>query len=154
MTDTAPDITTGDDGFAERRWTYIGRRFGAKRKVLHHFVDHRGEVVGYDRGPDHAVIGGVYTVEALIDSTSARPKSARYVERSKDPAVDEWRLRDRTTMTEVEQDREAKRQAADNGDFGSMTLRELRTLLRRRPFNQQAGMLAAVIAYLEGQARP
>lgn len=137
------------DDLAPRIWTYLGRRW-ANGKLWFAFLDHRNELVHYGKGPAGAVVGGLYEVEAAADSRTARTKSARWTGRSDADQVAEWRLADRAATAAQEAERARKRAAADNGDFGSLTLAEVRRLIERQPAHVATSTVAAVLGYLRG----
>lgn len=132
---------------APRHWVYIGRRW-ANGKLWFQFVDHRNEVVSYAKGPSGAVVGARYEVEATDDSRTARIRTAHYVGPHSDFDMrDGWRLEDRAAITAQEAERARKRAASDNGDFGGLTLAEVRQLIQRQPAHVAAGTVAAVLQY-------
>ncbi len=139
------------DGWTTERWVYIGRRWSTKlvhsyvRETGPHDADHE---MWYSRAPKWAAIGSVYEIET--NGSQARiPKTASSV-----GAVDDedqlgtWRVLDRSAAAVQESARAAKRLASQNGDFGALTLEQLRDTMESQPRHVQDGTLVAVMRYL------
>ncbi len=149
MTDLTPDEVAA--GWQETEWTYIGRRLN-RGKPVHFFLDDSGEHRSFAKVSASPVVGGRYLVEWLDngDTISARIQGARYTGVTDDPRLADWRLKDRTASTEQEADRARKRAATENGDFGALTLKDVRAMVSRSATSaQRAGTIAAVLVYIE-----
>lgn len=157
---TTPESTLSPEdiaaGWTADEWTYTGRNYSTAGKQLWHtFTDHTGARRLFAKAPSGPIVGGRYVVESKIvgDRITARIQDARYVgmaaaHDSTDLAG--WRLRDRAAAAEQEAVRARKRAAGENGDFGAMTLCDVRAMVSRLPTTaQRAGTIAAVLAYIE-----
>jgi hypothetical protein len=150
---TTTDLTPEElaAGWHQTEWTYIGRRMSRANKVVHFFLDANGETRSFAKVASSPVVGGVYLVEWLDngDTISARIQSARYLRLTDDDNLAAWRLKDRAASTEQEAERARKRAAAENGDFGAMTLADVRAMMSRTVTSaQRAGTIAAVLNYI------
>lgn len=150
MTDLTPEELAA--GWHQTEWTYIGRRSTRGGKPAHFFLDAAGETRSFAKVAASPIVGGVYLVEWLDngDTISARIQGARYLRLSDDDNLAEWRLKDRAASAQLEAERARKRAAAENGDFGTLTLADVRAMMSRTVTSAaRAGTIAAVLAYIE-----
>lgn len=139
-------------GWHQTEWTYIGRRTTRTGKPAHFFIDAGGKSRSFAKVSASPVIGGVYLVEWLDngDTISARIEDVRYLRMSADESLAAWRLADRAASAHLEAQRARKRAAAENGDFGSMSVADVRAMVSRQATSAaRAGMIAAVLHYIE-----
>ena len=137
-----------DAAWERMELTYLGRRWSdGKRAVRHVFDDGTPECVLFaGKIMPAPVVGGVYSVERR--GHSFRVGAAEYVRDSDSDELAAWRLADRAALTQQERYRAAKRLNGENGDFGGLTLAELRDTMQGQLPHVRAGTLAAVITWL------
>lgn len=127
---------------------YAGRRVAAGNKLKYLFHEDAGDRAVFDKAMSQPVVGGIYKVERNGDSF--RIRSGRYDGMSEDSRIQEWRLEDRAANLEIERHRAVRRALKEGNDFGDLTLKQVRGMMVGGLAHHHYGMLAQVIAYLEG----
>jgi hypothetical protein len=139
------------DDLEPAEWIYCGRTMLNDGKAGHRWRTHTDEDVAYSKAPTGAVIGGRYQVQSTPDAHRAALKAARYLGQSDtdEEELAAWRLRDRAAAATADSNRAHRKAVTENGDFGAMQLRDVRTFLMTGTPAQRAGALAAVLRYLK-----
>jgi hypothetical protein len=131
------------------RWTYTGRRRGAKNLTYYAWIDKSGEDRWY-RKLRASVIGGIYTVEVdrSSENVSVYPASLQYTgDRVEPEKRADWELRDRTLMVTIERERLEKKHAGESEfDKAMAPLRQL--YAQQRTWSQRAALTAMVLSEL------
>lgn len=154
MSTKTEQTTSTNDEWQNVEWTYCGRRMNSG-KLSHLWLDERGERAIFSKGG--SVIGGRYTLDVQRDGDelTARFGTLHFVGPYEDDDPDGaivagWTLEHRAAQTENEAVRAEKRLARETtGQMGPLTLRQVRHQYQRSTPMAQAGIAAAVLAYLE-----
>jgi hypothetical protein len=135
-------------------WTYVGRRQGASRDIVHAWLDPEDSTLAYGKVKG-SVIGGRYCldVERIDSKTTVYPDTLTFTG-ERDPSDElrlTWEAADRTTMIAVERDRLERKQATDSEfDRAIAPLRDV--YAKQTSYARRSAFVALVITEL-GRSR-
>lgn len=131
--------------YAERTWTFVGRRQLTKGGLGYLWLPEAGEEVLF-RTVRGSVIGGSYLVNCTPDNASVKGTPA-YQAGDRHPQAAEWDLEDRAAHN-ADQARLIEARAAKEIPFEDLTLCELRAQLADAPATRRTAMLAVILRKL------
>lgn len=136
---------------ATQRFICIGLRPWDKNKYLTVFLDEQFNERAWKK-PFGDVVGGIYDIETKPDDPGqVYPQTARFIAVLDEPEkVQEWRLKQQAARLAQEADRALKRAKKQNVEFGDLTLKEIKEMMRGQLTHQRHGMIAAINNYLQG----
>jgi hypothetical protein len=131
--------------YAERTWTYVGRRQLRNGGLGYLWLNQTGEEALFKKVRG-SVIGATYTVTASADESLVKGTPI-FQSGDRHPDSEQWDLEDRTAYTS-DQARLVEARAAKEVPFEDLTLRELRAQLAAAPATRRTAMLAVILRKL------
>jgi hypothetical protein len=141
----------------EEVWTYAGLRFASNGTLAQCWGDNSGQELLFKSKSRHT-IGGLYICLIVREGERVSMKGApRYhsgvipqgnSHEYSESQIKEWIADDAEARIRLSA-KQAEKRAEDRGGLGMLTLRELKDQMRKLPASHQAGLLAAVLRYLQ-----
>lgn len=132
-------------------WTYMGHR-RVNDTLYAAWKDANGKTLLYDKKRGDAIIGQQYELEVERDDESGISvyfRSKRFIGPVEPEQVSEWRAEAAQAESADQYDRAEAKLIKENGDIGSLTLDDVRRMLRnRKGWKNRTTLLAVVQAYL------